>query len=1027
MDELAFGQFRLDRANALLWRGEERISLAPKPFALLCRLVARPGELVTKDELLDTVWADLHVSDASLTVAMNALRAALGDDRQSPSYIETVTRRGYRFIASVVPSPSSALVQREAEAQASDDAVDPRRHWRVGRAVPLQMLDSILHHVGSGQRQVVFITGEAGIGKTTLVQMALDRVKRDGVGVLHCACNELFGTHEAFLPLIEALNEQCRGPDGVSLLKAIRDHAATWLVQMPNLLGEGERSAFQQEVFGATRERMLREFSELMESLAARRPWVLVLEDLHWSDFATVDVLSRLARRERKAAILVLATYRPADVMAGGHPIRTLHQDLQIHGQCTELALDRLSSAEVERYLALRFRSRELAGELAERVFGRTGGQPLFVTSLLDHLVAQGTLVEDSGQWRLQRDAAASHDSMPRDLQGMIARQIDHLTAEERSLLEVASAAGAEFSAVHVAHALALDVLDVEALYEDLARAGRVIVAAGITEWPNGEVSGRYAFQHALYQEILYQRLAPARRVKTHAGLGASLEEGYGSQATEVASVLAHHFELGRDFAKALRYLTMAAESSSRRFSPPEAANYLSRALELVSHLSDDMQVKTRLKLLLLRAWAWRAGGNFVRSIEDLRSIIAHAAGNGLLREEVNAMVDLSRFVLYLDPRQSVPLAEQALSKSLAIDDPAFRALVRGNAANLRIMLKGWTAEDAAFARQAAELIGDSEDLSMRLRRCSIEVVLEIASANYPACCAAARRGKAVIRLIGDVYIFVIFTMAEAFALLYSGEWGGTQDVVNSALEISMRNANPQATAICKLTLGWLYAEAQEFDRAVRMAEETLNAAIESNPTSFYIGRNLLARAYIALGNLPLARQHLAAVEQRLEVDGVPMETSVFPPYLLNRCNYFIATEDMEQAHSAALRFHEFVTAAPDLPFLALSYEVMARLAMRQGDTPSARRHLREAVSVLRRARLPHAAGRVYGSAAAFYESLGEIGRAAKWRQRARREISLLANSLPPEDPLRSAPLLRVDVRSRPADLVGSASVNSVR
>jgi len=181
--------------------------------------------------------------------------------------------------------------------------------------------------------------------------------------------------------------------------------------------------------------------------------------------------------------------------------------------------------------------------------------------------------------------------------------------------------------------------------------------------------------------------------------------------------VLAHHFELGRDFAKAVRYLTMAAESSSRRFSSPEAANYLSRALELVSHLSDDMQVRTRLKLLLLRAWAWRAGGNFVRSVEDLRAIIAHAAGHGLLREEVNARVDLSRFVLYLDPRQSVPLAEQALSKSLAIDDPAFRALVRGNAANLRMMLKGWTAEDAAFARQAAELIGDSEDLSMRRSR----------------------------------------------------------------------------------------------------------------------------------------------------------------------------------------------------------------------------------------------------------------------------------------------------------------------
>ena len=157
------------------------------------------------------------------------------------------------------------------------------------------------------------------------------------MGALHSGCSELFGTHEAFLPLIEALHELCRGADGPSLLKVLRDHAPTWLAQMPGFLREEDRAAFQQEVFGATRERMLREFCDLMESLAATRPWVIILEDLHWSDFATVDALSRIARRDRKAAILVIATYRPMDVAAGGHPIRKVHQDLQIHGRSRSL------------------------------------------------------------------------------------------------------------------------------------------------------------------------------------------------------------------------------------------------------------------------------------------------------------------------------------------------------------------------------------------------------------------------------------------------------------------------------------------------------------------------------------------------------------------------------------------------------------------------------------------------------------------------------------------------------------------
>ncbi|WGR69718.1 MULTISPECIES: AAA family ATPase [unclassified Bradyrhizobium] len=1005
-DALAFGEFRLDRANALLWRGRERIALAPKPFEVLCCLVGRPGELVTKEELLDSVWSDLHVSESSLAVAMNALRSALGDDRQSPNYIETVTRRGYRFIAAVTTAERVAVEQVVEEgASAAEQIVDRRRQWRVGRAAALETLDKALQLARTGQRQVVFITGEAGIGKTTLVQMTLDRIERQGLGVLHCNCNELFGTHEAFLPLIEALNERCRGTEGASLLASIRDHAPTWLAQMPGFLGEADRAAFQHEVFGATRERMLREFADLMESLAAVRPWVIILEDLHWSDFATVDVLSRLARRDRKAAILVLATYRPMEVAVGGHPVRAVHQDLRIHGHAAELALDRLTGVDVERYLALRFNSTDFARDLVERIFARTGGQPLFVTSLVDHLVAQGALVEDDAGWRLVREEAALHDSMPRDLEGMITQQIDHLTAEERSLLEVASAAGAEFSALQVSGVLDRPVLEVEQMCEDLARAGRIIVVDGITEWPNGEVSGRYAFQHALYQETLYQRLAPARRTKTHASLGAGLERGYGPQAREIAAVLARHFELGRDFPKAMQYLGMAAEGSARRFSTREAANYLSRALELVPHLPPEFQVATRLKLLLQRAWAWRAGGDFLNSLQDLGAVVAHAAENGLVREEVNALVDLSRFCLYVDRRQSLPFAEQALAKSRAIDDAAFGALVQGNFANLKLMLRGWDRENAELSERASRLITDSQDLSMRLRRCSMEMVLEFLRSNYPACCEATTRGKELARLLGDVYLFALYESVEAFAQIYLGEWGRMQRSVAATLTISERNANPQAIALCQLTIGWLHSEAEEYGSAARRGEEALGPMIEANPFTFFVGRNLLARAHVRMRNLAVARQHLDALERRMEVDHVPMESLVIPQYLLTCCDYWIAIGDLDRAQSWASQLHAVTSAAPDRPFLVLSHDAMARIALLKHDTQTARDHLSAAISIVRRGRLPNAAWRAYRTSAVLYESLGHAQKAAKWQDRAGRVIASLAQSLDPGDPLLSAAL----------------------
>jgi predicted ATPase/DNA-binding winged helix-turn-helix (wHTH) protein len=442
----------VDPANALLWRGNDRVVLAPKLFEVLCRLVGRPGELVTKDELLDAVWSNLHVSESSLSVSISALRSALGDDSRAPRYIETVARRGYRFIAPVTAAPT-AEAERSLVAEPAAPVFAPasRPRWWVGRASPIETVENLFLQAVAGRRQLVFITGEAGAGKTTLVEMIMERLSKRGVGVLWGRCIELFGTDEAFLPLIEALRDGCAGPDGPLLLKTLRDHAPTWLAQIPNLLEAKDRATFQSEVFGATRERMLREFCDLVEALSSERPWVIVVEDLHWSDFPTLDVLSRFARRDRKSSVMVLATYRPTDVLMDRHPIWTLHQDLQIHGHSTQLALDRLSLAEVRQYLALRFDSVEVAEALAERVFRRTQGQPLFVVSIGDYFVSQQAIVEIDGRWRLAPGEETCLEGMPRDLRDMISRQIDRLSALEQELLLIASAAGAEFASALVA------------------------------------------------------------------------------------------------------------------------------------------------------------------------------------------------------------------------------------------------------------------------------------------------------------------------------------------------------------------------------------------------------------------------------------------------------------------------------------------------------------------------------------------------------------------------------------------------
>ena len=318
-------------------------------------LVERSGQLVSKEDLIAFAWQGLAVEDSNLTVQVAALRRALALVPGGRSWIETLPRRGYRFVGTAVRSgdkdppspdgrravrssyemaepPSSKLVDDQKELPTGPAPGDSRTHHIVGRAAPLDMLDQMTRRMLTGQRQIAFVTGEAGIGKTAFLQMAMDRLSEQGVNLLCGRCTERFGTDEAFLPLIDALVTGCRGPNGAQLQAAIRTHAPTWMLQIPGLIDAAERAAFQREVFGATRERMLREFCDLVEALSADHPWVVVLEDLHWSDLGTLDALSRFARGDSRASVLILGSYRPADSIIGQHPIRRLHQDLEIHG-----------------------------------------------------------------------------------------------------------------------------------------------------------------------------------------------------------------------------------------------------------------------------------------------------------------------------------------------------------------------------------------------------------------------------------------------------------------------------------------------------------------------------------------------------------------------------------------------------------------------------------------------------------------------------------------------------------------------
>jgi predicted ATPase len=370
---------------------------------------------------------------------------------------------------------------------------------------------------------------------------------------------------------------------------------------MPWLLRRAELEALQRKAQSATRERMVRELGEALETLTAERPLVLVLEDLHWSDYATLDWLSFLARRRETAQLLVLGTYRPVDVIVREHPLKSVKQELQMHGHCQELPLECLTEAEVTAYLRARFAGSELPAELGRVVYEHTDGNPLFTVAVVEEWVGQGLLLARGGRWELQA-GLEEVVGVPESLRQMIERQLERLSLQEQQLLEAASVVGTEFSAAAVAAALAGEAVAVEGQCERLARRGQFLRPRGIGTWPDGTVAARYGFIHAFHQEVLYGRVTAGRCLRLHRMIGEREEAAYGERAGEIAAELAVHFERGQDYGRAVQYLRQAAENALRRSAHVEAITLLTKGLELLKTLPDTperAQQELRLQVTL--------------------------------------------------------------------------------------------------------------------------------------------------------------------------------------------------------------------------------------------------------------------------------------------------------------------------------------------------------------------------------------------------------------------------------------------
>lgn len=1015
MESKRFLHFRLDAINQCLWRrdesgGEERILLTPKAFGVLRYLVQHAGSLVRQGELLDALWPQSDVQPEVLKHQVLEVRKALGDNPKNPLFIETLPRRGYRFIAPVSAGTGSDLAS-EAE------SAPPRL---VGRSAALAALRGYLTEASRGQRQFVSVAGEPGIGKTALVdefrRQASARMR--GLRVALGQCVEGFGSQEGYYPMLEALGQLCRSPVGETVVDTLASQAPTWLVQFPALLKREHRETLQRELLGATRERMLREIGDALETLTATDPLLLIFEDLQWVDHSSVDLLSALARRRGPARLMLVATNRSVEMMPSDHPLRALKQDLLMRGLCREIRLEALAETEVAEYLAGRNPETSLPKGLARFVHRNSGGNPLFMTVALDHLTRRGLISHENGAWKLTVPLEQIEVGVPEDLRQMIEAQIERLSAEEQRALEVASVAGAVFSVGICATAVGVYPDHFEDLYASLARRYRIVRPADPRQFPDGSGSPRYEFVHALYREVLYQRQPRRQRAKLHRRISERLETLLQQPSSEVgvdeiAAELAHHFEHGLEWDRAIRYTRLASDLAVKRFSPKEAMRILNHGLSLVENLRPEARPLAEVQLLERTAMI-SAATYLPEAVKRYETLAQKAQRYGMTDLQARAVVGQAFPASWHSLSQSERILSSAIELNRHQPDPVVRSIVQANCHFWRLWLGGWNDESAAICRDCGVTIEASAD-----RRSIAWYQLEQALIGFM--CSHYRDSRTQIEReisvllkqsiespdlnLGLAY-WGAYQLTRPWSAIFLGEWTTADREFEEEIALLERNRALYLANTLRLYRTWGQVVTCEFECARdacevaapgRDSDGNIDASFPAAflPAEERIRLITLGVALTGLGQYGQAVVHLEKARQQMLENPVVLNWywRIAAEWAL--AGVWIARADLGRASEHANEMLALTENRPEATWRALALETGARIAMGQRDFGRAQACVGEALSTIGDLELPLAAWRIHSVATELFELESDGESAQHHRAVGRAALLKLGGSLP--------------------------------
>jgi predicted ATPase len=553
------------------------------------------------------------------------LEDAVPLSRLNPSVPPAVEKLVHRMLAKdPALRPAVSEVELELAALAAGDsrkspfqgspAIAERR--TVGREDERAKLRRAYEEACEGRGRILTVMGEPGIGKTLLVEDFLAELAQlpERPFLVRGRCSERLAGAEAYLPVLEALDGLLHQSSWSSVPSLIKTVAPTWYVQVAHAESSQESVArVREDAPAVSQERMKRELGALLLEASRLRPFVLFLDDLHWADVSTIDVLNYLAGRFDQMRLLVLTTYRPADMTLAQHPFLAIRDELRAHGAVEEIPLGFLERRDVERYLAVMFPQHLFPGSLAELIHAKTEGSPLFMADVVRYLRDSGSIVERDGAWVLARAEADAFRELPASIRSMIARKIERLDEVDRKLLVAASVQGHEFDSAVVAEAIEMDPAEVEERLDALEKVHVFVKHTREHEFPDLTLSLQYQFVHVLYQNALYGTLQPTRRAWLSGRVARALVMHHQGEHAAIAARLAALFESARDFGQSAEYFLAGARHAVGLFAFREALSLAERGLSVLRGMPDGperlqhelgLQMIRGLALRMMKGWA---------------------------------------------------------------------------------------------------------------------------------------------------------------------------------------------------------------------------------------------------------------------------------------------------------------------------------------------------------------------------------------------------------------------------------------